>query len=125
MAYAAVIDAGRLIGQATIPVMIFVLGLSIPWDKLALKREILTVAAIKLIGVPVLAWLAAITLFSPLAEAQYAAVVEASTPTFMGLLILAHRFRLDISAAALLIGWSTVLFWASLPLLLALGLIRS
>lgn len=124
MAYAPLIDAARLIGQATIPVMIFVLGLSIPWDRLALKREILTVAAVKLFGVPILAWLAAIALFAPLGEAQYAAVVESSTPTFVSLLILAHRFHLDISAAALLIGWSTVLFWLSLPLLLALGFIQ-
>jgi malate permease and related proteins len=42
----------------------------------------------------------------------------------MGLLILAHRFDLDISAAALLVGWSTLLFWLSLPLLLGLGLIQ-
>ncbi len=124
MAYTPLIDAARLIGQATIPVMIFVLGLSIPWDRLALKREILAVAAVKLFGVPILAWLAAIALFAPLGEAQYAAVVESSTPTFMSLLILAHRFHLDISAAALLIGWSTVLFWLSLPLLLGLGFIQ-
>jgi malate permease and related proteins len=77
-----------------------------------------------LFGVPILAWLAAIALFTPLGEAQYAAVVESSTPTFMSLLILAHRFHLDISAAALLIGWSTVLFWLSLPSLLALGFIQ-
>ena len=31
---------------------------------------------------------------------------------------------LDSAAAALLIGWSTILFWFSLPLTLALGLIR-
>ncbi|MGH8728340.1 MAG: AEC family transporter [Burkholderiales bacterium] len=123
-AYKPLIDAARLIGQATIPIMIFVLGLAIPWRKLAPRLEILTVAAVKLFLVPVLAWLAAAALFKPIAEAQYAAVVEASTPTFMGLLILAHRFRLDVSAAALLIGWSTLLFWLSLPLLLAFGLIR-
>jgi predicted permease len=124
LAYAPLIDAARLIGQATIPVMIFVLGMSIPWKALAPKTEILTVAAVKLLGVPILAWLAAIALFSPLSEAQYAAVVESATPAFMGLLILAHRFDLDISAAALLVGWSTLLFWLSLPLLLGLGLIQ-
>lgn len=124
LAYAPLIDAARLIGQATIPLMIFVLGLSIPWRALAPKTEILAVAAVKLFALPVLAWLAAIALFDPLSEAQYAAVVESSTPTFMGLLILAHRFDLDVPAAALLIGWSTLLFWVSLPLLLGFGLIQ-
>jgi len=124
LAYGPLIDAARLIGQATIPLMIFVLGMSIPWRRLAPRTEILVVAAVKLLGVPILAWLAAIALFAPLDEAQYAAVVESATPTFVGLLILAHRFDLDVPAAALLIGWSTLLFWASLPLLLGLGLIQ-
>ena len=124
LAYVPLIDAARLIGQATIPLMIFVLGMSIPWRALAPNPEILTVAAVKLLGVPVLAWLAAVALFAPLSEAQYAAVVESSTPTFVGLLILAHRFDLDVPTAALLIGWSTLLFWLSLPLLLGIGLIQ-
>jgi predicted permease len=124
LAYVPLIDAARLIGQASIPLMIFVLGMSIPWRSLAPKPEILIAAAVKLFAVPVLAWLAAIALFAPLNEAQYAAVVESSTPTFVGLLILAHRFDLDVPAAALLIGWSTLLFWMSLPLLLGLGLIQ-
>ena len=42
----------------------------------------------------------------------------------MTVLLLAERFRLDSAAAALLIGWSTILFWFSLPLMLALGLIH-
>ncbi|MCQ9374586.1 hypothetical protein NMQ14_10030 [Methyloversatilis sp. XJ19-13] len=37
-------------------------------------------------------------------------------------LLLAKRFRIDAAASALLIGWSTLLFWLSLPLLMALGL---
>jgi hypothetical protein len=39
-------------------------------------------------------------------------------------LLLAERFQLDSRAAALLIGWSTILFWLSLPLILAMGLLR-
>ena len=42
----------------------------------------------------------------------------------MTALLLADRFHLDSASAALLIGWSTILFWFSLPLMLALGLIR-
>jgi malate permease and related proteins len=39
-------------------------------------------------------------------------------------LLLADRFRLDHGAAALLVGWSTILFWITLPLALSVGLIR-
>ena len=60
-------------------------------------------------------------LFAPLDEAQYAAVIEASTPAFVTLLVLASRFHLDSASAALLIGWSTILFWITLPLLMAAG----
>ncbi|MDB5904459.1 MAG: hypothetical protein JWM26_3337, partial [Betaproteobacteria bacterium] len=36
----------------------------------------------------------------------------------------ADRFRLDSAAAALLIGWSTILFWLTLPLMMSFGLVR-
>jgi hypothetical protein len=42
----------------------------------------------------------------------------------MTALLLADRFRLDSAAAALLIGWSTILFWITLPVLMGLGLVR-
>jgi predicted permease len=63
-------------------------------------------------------------LFEPLGEAHFAASIEATTPAMMTVLLLAERFRLDSAAAALLIGWSTILFWLTLPLTLALGLVR-
>jgi predicted permease len=49
------------------------------------------------------------------AEAQQAAVIEAGMPTMMSALILSDRFHLDTEAAALMIGWTTVLYWISLP----------
>lgn len=51
-------------------------------------------------------------------------VVEGTTPAMMTTLLLAERFRLDSRAAALLIGWTTILFWLTLPAIMALGLIR-
>jgi malate permease and related proteins len=56
-------------------------------------------------------------------EAQFAAVLEGATPTMVTTLLLADRFRLDHDAATLLIGWSTILFWLTLPLALAVGLV--
>lgn len=122
--YEPLVNATRFIGQATIPVILFVLGLTVPWRALIPKGEILAVAAIKLLLVPALVWVAARALFAPMGEPEYAAVVEGTTPTMMTALLLADRFRLDHEAAALLIGWSTVAFWLTLPLCLTLGLIR-
>jgi predicted permease len=48
---------------------------------------------------------------------------EGATPAMVTTLFLADRFRLDHDAAALLIGWSTILFWLTLPLALAVGLV--
>ena len=48
-------------------------------------------------------------------------MVEGTTPAMMTALLLADRFKLDASAAALLIGWTTILFWITLPLIMALG----
>ena len=104
--------------------ILFVLGMTIPWRDLTPRREILAVSAVKLIVAPLLTWAVAQALFAPLDEAQYAAVIEAATPAFVTLLVLASRFHLDSASAALLIGWSTILFWVTLPLLMAAGLVR-
>jgi len=112
------------IGQATIPVALLVLGMTIPWRDLTPRREILSAAAVKLMLMPVLVWCAARLLYPPMAEAQYAAVAQAASPGMVTALLLADRFRLDASAAALLIGWTTILFWLTLPLVMALGMIR-
>ena len=124
LTYAPLVKATWFIGQATIPVTLFVLGMTIPWRNLTPRPEILSAALVKLIATPVIAWLAARTFYVPMAEAQYAAVVEAATPAMVTTLLLADRFRLDSAAAALLSGWTTILFWLTLPLIMALGLIR-
>lgn len=40
------------------------------------------------------------------------------------LLMLVDRFGLDAPEAALFIGWSTIAFWVTPPVLLALGVVR-
>ena len=124
LTYMPLVNAAHMIGQATIPVILFVLGLTIPWRRLAPRTEILAAAAVKLVVTPLVVWALVRTTFDTPGEAQYAAVVEAATPSMMTALLLAERFRLDSAAAALLIGWSTILFWTTLPVLMALGLIR-
>ncbi len=124
LTYQPLVSAAHMIGQATIPVVLFVLGLTIPWRNLTPRREILAVAAVKLLFAPLIVSIAARLFFVPMGEAQFAAAIEATTPAMMTALLLADRFKLDAEAAALLIGWSTILFWLSLPLTLALGLVR-
>ncbi len=127
LTYAPLVTAAQFVGQATIPVVMFVLGLTIPWRNLTPRPEILTAAMVKLLVMPVIVWLAAGALFPPMAhmgEAQYASVVEAATPAMMTTLLLADRFKLDSATAGLMVGWTTLLFWLSLPVIMALGMIR-
>lgn len=124
LTYQPLVNATWFIGQATIPVTLFVLGMTIPWRNLVPRSEILSAALVKLVATPIVVWLAARALFSPMGEAQYASVVEAATPPMLTALLLADRFRLDSAATALLLGWATILFWITLPLVMALGLIR-
>ena len=124
LAYAPLVNAAHMIGQATIPIVLFVLGMTIPWRNLTPRPEILATAGVKLLFAPLLVAVSARILFEPLSEAHFAASIEATTPAMMTVLLLAERFRLDSAAAALLIGWSTILFWLTLPLTLALGLVR-
>jgi malate permease and related proteins len=121
LSYEPLVNAARFIGQANIPVIIFVLGLTIPWRNLVPRPEILAAAGVKLLVMPLLVWLIAPQIFERMGEAQYAAIIEAATPSMMTTLLLANRFRLDDGAAALLIGWSTILFWITLPLIMAFG----
>jgi len=120
--YEPLVAATRFIGLANIPVIIFVLGLTIPWRNLKPRSEILAAASVKLLAMPLIVWLIAPQIFGGMGEAQYAAVIEAATPSMMTALLLANRFKLDDAAAALLIGWSTILLWVTLPLLMAVGL---
>jgi predicted permease len=122
LTYQPLVNAAHMIGQATIPVILFVLGMTIPWRRLAPRPEILWAAAVKLVAAPLIVWLVVRACYEAPGEAQFASVVEAATPSMMTALLLADRFHLDSAAAALLIGWSTILFWLTLPLLMAFGL---
>jgi predicted permease len=124
LVYEPVVSAARMIGQPTIPVMLFVLGLTIPWHALTPKREVLAATAIKLLLVPVVAWALGPLFFAAPGDAQYSATVLAAVPGMLTLLMLADRFDLDAPEAALFIGWSTIVFWLTLPVLLGLGVVR-
>jgi len=124
LTYAPLATATWFIGQTTIPVTLFVLGMTIPWRRLTPRPEIISAALVKLAATPIIVWAAARILYMPVSEAQHAAVIEGTVPAMVTTLLLADRFHLDSAAAALLIGWTTILFWLTLPVIMALGLIR-
>ncbi len=110
------INATKLVGSATVPSMLFVVGLSIPWGKLRPSSAVLTVIAVKLLVFPLIVFSLAQLLFSPLTEAHYAAIIEAAMPTMTLAVLFADRFNLDVDTAGLMIAWSLLLFLITLPL---------
>lgn len=114
------IHAAHFIGQPTVPVMLLMLGLSIPWSRLAPSKPVLITVAFKLLLLPLLAYGVAQLFFQPLANAQRAAVIEAGVPTMLMALGLADRYRLDVEKVALTVAWSTVLFLLTLPVWLVM-----
>ncbi|MHB1676354.1 MAG: AEC family transporter [Sulfuriferula sp.] len=111
-----IIHAVRMIGQPTVPIMLLMLGLSIPWNRLVPSRAIWVVVLFKLILLPLMIWLSSRFWLGALRNAQIAAVIETGVPTMLMALSLADRYQLDVETAALTIAWTAVLFLFTLPL---------
>ncbi len=109
------VHAARFIGQPAVPVMLLMLGLSIPWQRLVPRREAILVIIWKLLVLPMLAWLAAKQMVGELQPAQVAGVLESGVPTMLMALSLADRYRLDVELTALIIAWTTILYVLTLP----------
>lgn len=118
---AALIHAARFIGQPTVPVMLLMLGLSIPWSRLSPSKPVLVTVAFKLVFMPLIAWGLAHLFFNPLNHAQHGAIIEAGVPTMLLAVGLADRYKLDVEKVALTVAWGTVLFLLSLPVWLMMS----
>ena len=114
------VKAAKFMGQATIPVMLFTLGLSIPWGALKPTRPVLAAVAVKLLITPLLVFGLARAAFGELKPAQTAAILEVAMPTMLMAASFADRFKLDVRAAALTASWTSLVFLVSLPLWIAL-----
>lgn len=117
---APLIKAAKFMGQATIPIMLFTLGLSIPWGSLKPSRPVLAAVAVKLLIAPLLVFALARALFGELRPAQTAAILEVAMPTMLMAASFADRFKLDVRAAALTASWTSLSFLVTLPLWIAL-----
>ncbi|MEW6252987.1 MAG: AEC family transporter, partial [Planctomycetota bacterium] len=112
---APLVEAARWAGSPTIPLMLFVLGLTIPWHDLRPQRAVLVALAIKLALMPLFALGLALAWPGPLSEPAEAAVLEAAMPTMVMVIALADRFGLDTRLAGLVMGWSTLAGLVTLP----------
>jgi predicted permease len=117
---APLVKAAKFMGQATIPVMLFTLGLSIPWGALKPSRPVLAAVAVKLLITPLLVFGLARVAFGELKPAQTAAILEVAMPTMLMAASFADRFKLDVRAAALTASWTSLVFLVTLPLWIAL-----
>ena len=109
------VEAARWAGSPTIPLMLFVLGLTIPWHDLRPQKAVMVAMAIKLALMPLLALGVALALPGRLSEPGEAAVLEAAMPTMVMVIALADRFGLDTRLAGLIMGWSTLAGLVTLP----------
>ena len=112
---APLIKAAKFMGQATIPIMMFSLGLSIPWRDLKPSRPVLAAVAVKLLIAPLMVYALARAGFGELRPAQSAAILETAMPTMLMAASFADRFNLDVRAAALTASWSSLMFLLTLP----------
>ena len=117
---APLVQAAKFMGQATIPIMLFNLGLSIPWGRLTPTRPVLAAVAVKLALAPLLVFLLTRMAFGELRPAQTAAIIEVAMPTMLMAASFADRFNLDVRAAALTASWTSLTFLLTLPLWIAL-----
>jgi predicted permease len=112
----ALASAARWVGSATIPLMLFVLGLSIPWDDLRLTRPVAAVLVLKLLVAPLIALLGVSALVGARTDPHTAAILEMAMPTMVVSIALADRFGLDIRTAGLALGWTSLAGIVTLPL---------
>jgi predicted permease len=116
---APLVKAAKFMGQATIPIMLFALGLSIPWGNLRPCKPVLAAVLTKLAIAPLAMWLVVREGFGATGEAQTAAILEVAMPTMLMASSFADRFQLDARAAALTAGWSSLGFLVTLPVWIA------
>lgn len=109
------VEAARWAGSPTIPLMLFVLGLTIPWHDLRPQKAVMVAMGIKLALMPLFALGIALAWPGPLSEPAEAAVLEAAMPTMVMVIALADRFGLDTRLAGLIMGWSTLVGLVTLP----------
>lgn len=112
--------ASGMLGYATMPAMLLTVGMSLAFGHFRLHwRAMAGVALIKLALVPVAVYGLALALAGP-GELTVATTLLMGMPTMMAAMILSERFGLDTELLAAVMVGSTLLYFVTLPIGMAL-----
>ena len=121
---AIVLEPLRLLGGASVPLMLTAFGLSLvgarPLAAGGARADVLLASALKAIGMPVLAWVVGAFVFRMPPEQLHASVVLAGLPTAQNVLNFASRYGTGVVIARDAGLITTV---AAVPVLLAVSLL--
>jgi len=109
-----------MLGGLVVPLMIFSIGLALTFPKVAHAYIVLPAVVIKLFVSPAISFLAAKT-FGLSGIPLTATVLEGAMPSMVLTLLVASRYKLDISLAAFMIVVTTILSFVTLPAVLSLA----
>ncbi|MFP7761572.1 AEC family transporter [Marisediminicola sp. LYQ134] len=121
-----VMEPFRLVGAAAVPVVLIAFGMSLSGQRLLVagsgRRDILFASAIKLLVMPVLAWVFGHFVFGLEGQALFAVVVMASLPSAQNVFNYAQRYERGEIIARDIVLITTV---GSLPVLLVVAALLS
>ena len=109
----------EILGQATVPTLLFALGLSLAtqklWDAKDQRPDIVLAATLKLLVMPAIAWLLGAFVFALSPEGLFTVVILATLPSAQNVFNYAQRYGVSIPLARDSVVITTVL---SLPVML-------
>ena len=115
-----VMEPFRLIGAAAVPVVLISFGMSLHGRKIleagSRRRDVILASGIKVLAMPVVAWLIGDLLFQLNPEQLFAVVVLAALPTAQNVFVYAQRYERGVTMARDTVLITTI---ASVPVLLA------
>ena len=114
-----IVNTLDMLGGLVVPLMIFSIGLALTFPKVAHAYAVLPAVVIKLVVSPGISFLTAKT-FGLSGIALTSTVLEGAMPSMVLTLLVASRYKLDISLAAFMIVVTTLLSFFTLPALLSL-----
>ena len=109
-----IIKALDMLGSLVVPLMIFSIGLALSLPKVSHAYAIVPAVVIKLAVVPFISFMTA-ALLGLSGNALASCLIEGAMPTMVLSLLIAARFKLDVSLSAFVIVITTILSFFSLP----------
>ena len=120
----AALEPLKLIGGAAVPVMLMGFGMSLHGQRVLEPgsglRDVLLASGLKLVGMPLVAWVLGAFVFGLDARTLHAAVVLAGLPTAQNVLVYATRYERSVTVARDTVLLTTI---GSLPVLLLVALL--